>query len=268
VSTGDLVVTGVNQAVYSPTSMTYNASTATAVWTFAQPLPLDNLLVNVNGSGSGAVKDRSGNPLDGALQGSASDFHEAFTVVPGDVNGSAAVNVMDVVKTRMAQFTTTTSANYSPYYDVNGSGAVDIFDTIKVRNGQFTMAPDGLPAPYAFPAASGMLAASGDNPLASSLAGLAGGAQGLAAPSLAGASPSLGAATGQIATADGPAAPTNSSSSSSPDFTVASSTSWATVDGGNSPIYSSSIDVAQEQTLASPTAQLAALDDVLSTWPK
>ena len=141
VSTNSLTIAGVNTANYAVSSVAYDPNTFTATWTLASALPVDSFQIVVSGTGTAAVKDRSGNSMDGIGNGTASDFHQRVDVLPGDVDRSGATNAMDVVKTRNLQFAQIGQSNYSPYADVNGSGIVDIFDVVKVRNAQGVMLP-------------------------------------------------------------------------------------------------------------------------------
>ena len=110
-------------------------------------------MVAIAGSGQGAVRDRSGNILDGDPAPDAQgDYHARFEAMPGDVDASGMTNVLDTIKTRNLQFTRAGDARYDPLYDVDGSGSIGVFDTIQVRNSQFTALPQGEPAVVGTPA--------------------------------------------------------------------------------------------------------------------
>jgi uncharacterized repeat protein (TIGR03803 family) len=152
-----LTVVGVNQATYTASGFSYNASTDTATWTFAAPFGADKLLLNLASSGANAVTDAAGTALDGEWTNGASafpsgnqtaggDFNFNVSILPGDVDGNGSVSIVDTVATRNRQFNSVGSANYAVNFDVDGSGSISIIDTIDVRNRQFTSLPSGLPS--------------------------------------------------------------------------------------------------------------------------
>ena len=153
VDQADLALAGMNQASYAFSGMSYDASTHTATWNLVARLPADKLMVAIAGSGQQAVRDRSGNILDGdPAPDAGGDYHARFEAMPGDVDASGMTNVLDTIKTRNLQFTRAGDVRYDPLYDVDGSGSIGVFDTIQVRNSQFTALPQGEPAVVGTPA--------------------------------------------------------------------------------------------------------------------
>ena len=123
---------------FAPNDFSYDAATATATFALASPLTNDRLTLGL----APGLADLAGNPL--------APFSLPLNVLPGDVDGNAAVNIFDTLAVRNRQGTSTTVAGtapntYTAFHDVDGNGAVNIFDTLAVRNRQGT----GLPAPAA-----------------------------------------------------------------------------------------------------------------------
>jgi hypothetical protein len=154
VEQGDLEVFGVNEATYAFEAFSYDAASHAATWTFRDDLSPDKLLAAL----SPDVSDAWGVALDGEwTNGDSSypsgdglpggDFSFRLDVLPGDVDQSGYVNILDTIGVRNRQFQNAGDAMYSRMHDVDGNAAVNILDTIKVRNRQFTTLPDGEPEP-------------------------------------------------------------------------------------------------------------------------
>jgi uncharacterized repeat protein (TIGR03803 family) len=148
-----LQLVGVNVASYSFSGFSYNSSTDTATWTLTAPIGDDKLLIDLNGA---SVTNSGGIELDGdwadgvssypSGDGSpGSNFLFSFDVLPGDVNQSGAVNILDAAATLNTDGTSTTTAGYSIFMDVTGSGAINILDAVQVLDLAGTSLPAGTP---------------------------------------------------------------------------------------------------------------------------
>ena len=146
VSQNDMTLTGVNVPSYGFSAFSYDAVNHRATWTINQNLPLDKLLVDLDGSTTNAVADVAGNRLDGdwvnptwsppaAPTGGGAwpsgdgtvggDFQFRLNVLPGDANQDGTVDVQDLA---------ILSANYRKSFtgwanaDFNCDGVVDVSD--------------------------------------------------------------------------------------------------------------------------------------------
>ncbi len=61
----DLSVSGVNTTAYEFSNFSYDSQTYTAVWTLADPIAKDKLLIDLGGDGLDPVEDLNANVLDG-----------------------------------------------------------------------------------------------------------------------------------------------------------------------------------------------------------
>jgi hypothetical protein len=148
VTQSDLQLVGENVASYGFSNFSYNMTTDTATWTLSNSIGDDKLLLDL----SGAIENGFGIGLDGAWTNGVSTYPSGndtpgtafifdFDVLPGDVNQSGAVNILDAVVTLNSTGTSTTTAGYSIFADVTGSGAINILDAAAVLN----LAGTGLP---------------------------------------------------------------------------------------------------------------------------
>jgi hypothetical protein len=153
----DLELLGVNVASYGVSAFEYDPIEQRATWTLAQPLGSsllpDKILLRL----SDAVRDGTGNALDGEWSDQDSpypsgdgvaggDFLFRLNVVPGDVSRNGGVNIQDTIQTRNRQGSSSSQpANYSIFHDVNANGGINAQDTILVRNRQGTSLPAGEP---------------------------------------------------------------------------------------------------------------------------
>lgn len=148
--------------IYDLADFTYDPSTFTATWSVNGPIGPDRLTISLDDE----LRDSNGNKLDGEWDNAVSsfasgdglpggDFVFKVNILPGDVDRSGYVNVMDVVQTFDKQFTRIGMAGYDAMHDVDGSGWINALDVVKVRDRQFgelppeaplggLMAPDGL----------------------------------------------------------------------------------------------------------------------------
>ena len=139
VQESSLMVTGLNVAQYAFSGFSYNALTYTAIWTLAAPIGQDKVLLDLQASGSAAVTDPAGKPLDGEWTNAASqypsgdgvaggDFLFRFNVLPGDVNRDSSVNGLDI-----AQVASHWLQTGSPG-DVNGDNVVNGLDIAAIAS--------------------------------------------------------------------------------------------------------------------------------------
>lgn len=126
----DVVVTGVNTPLYSPT-VSYNSSTFVATLDFAIPLSADKIKISI----SDALTDVAGNQLDGewtdgtsTVSGNGSaggNFDFRIDVVPGDyVDSNDSVTISDILAINALV------GSIDFYADINGSNAITISDVL------------------------------------------------------------------------------------------------------------------------------------------
>ena len=126
-----LTLTGLS-TTYPSSTFSYNSTTHTATWTFANPLPADayQLLLPF-----ASVTDADTNPLDGEWTDASStisgngtlggDFNFHLNILPGDMNNSGRVDLSDFD----IWFTHLQTSTFDPNLgDLNGSGLVDLSD--------------------------------------------------------------------------------------------------------------------------------------------
>jgi hypothetical protein len=142
VDAADLAVRGVAVPTYAfaagAAGFGYDPATFTATWTLAANVGRDKLRLDLNGdtTPAGPVADAAGNRLDGEWADGADafprgngtaggDFRFRLNVLPGDANGSGAVDVTDLGALA-------TNFNQNPRSprqgDFNGDAAVDVAD--------------------------------------------------------------------------------------------------------------------------------------------
>ena len=97
--------------------------TNTLTWTIS-PISLANVATALAGSGADAIKDTSGNSLNGG-----SGFTQHFKVLMGDYNDDGVVNAVDTVGVNAK-----TVQPYSVFADINGDGVVDSNDVRLTRS--------------------------------------------------------------------------------------------------------------------------------------
>jgi hypothetical protein len=146
---------GVNVATYSLSGFAYNSATDTATWTLAAPIGDDKLLIDLSDA---VTSVSSGLALDGAWTDGVStypsgtgtpgsNFMISLNVLPGDVNQSGGVNILDTVYViSLSGGSTSTPGTYSIFADVNGSGGINILDVLATNNQAGTTLPAGTPA--------------------------------------------------------------------------------------------------------------------------
>jgi hypothetical protein len=107
VTEASLMLAGVNAGDLNIAQFSYDPETHTATWTLAKALGTDAVQVSLAAGGADAVRDDSGNALDGEWSDGASavsgdgvaggDFTFGIRVLPGDTNGDNVVNFADFV---------------------------------------------------------------------------------------------------------------------------------------------------------------------------
>jgi Proprotein convertase P-domain len=118
-----------------PFSMTYNPSTHTATLRIAATTAfgLDKVTLGVMSDAAHhtGVQDNPGGVPGNFLQGGS--FSHAFYVLPGDVDGSGAVNTIDALNIR----TDIAMGVYDPFADLDGDGVITTidFNNARSRNG-------------------------------------------------------------------------------------------------------------------------------------
>ena len=126
VSPSDLVITGKNGATYPWYGFDYDAQIATATWTIAQ-IGAEELTLAL----ADAVSDLARTRLDGDSDGQAGGaFIAQFSLLPGDVDRSGAVDVEDLNAVRNGFG----EDGVGLPGDVNADGQINIHDLNVVRN--------------------------------------------------------------------------------------------------------------------------------------
>ena len=174
----DLVLTGVNVATYTLSSLTTGTGANgefEAVWTLPTPILTDKLRITLDGTSGVAVVNTNGKVLDGEWTDTVSTYHSGddlfggdfafrFNVLHADSNGDGFVtlnpdvqNLLNGLGTAnlaiwMATATSTPStligvAGYSPLVDYNGDGLITLNpDAQTLLNNLGTTLPVGDPS--------------------------------------------------------------------------------------------------------------------------
>jgi len=153
---GDLRLLGVNLPQWAIADFVYDASLSLAIWTLAQPLRAELVLLSL----AATVTDTSGNPLDGDWDNGAdtwptgdgvkeTDDGLAFrlNVVPGDVNGDGAVTRADTIALVAALGSGLGDDRYRFSLDGNGDGRLTLADVRSSLSWLGSQLPVGQPAP-------------------------------------------------------------------------------------------------------------------------
>jgi subtilisin-like proprotein convertase family protein len=144
VGQASLKVTGSNHGVYAINGFNYEPITNTATWNLAAPLDNDRILLDLN-SPNGNVDLRSLTE-DG-------EFYR-FSVLPGDVNRNATVNLGDIIEVNNRIGQAIGGASYSVYHDLNGSGTITTADrNIAIANMFHSIPIAEVPLPASSPSA-------------------------------------------------------------------------------------------------------------------
>ena len=109
--------------------------TTTLTWRLATPLVKGSLSAALVTTGTNALKDSAGNPVN--------PFTQAFTVLWGDFNGDHVVNALDEAGVRAAQTGPYLpgSAGSNPFADLSGDGLVNLIDVGITRSRKGTSLP-------------------------------------------------------------------------------------------------------------------------------
>jgi hypothetical protein len=112
--------------------MTYNPATDTATLKLpaTTAFGLDKLTISIvsDAANHTGVQDNPGGAPGNYLQGG--NFSRVFYVLPGDVDGSGAVNSIDALNIR----TDISMGVYDPFADLDGDGAITTIDFNNARN--------------------------------------------------------------------------------------------------------------------------------------
>jgi hypothetical protein len=158
VQAADLSVSGVNQTAYAFEDFSYDAAARTAVWTLADPVNADKLLLDLDANGVDPVQDvDESNVLDGEWTDSSDtypsgngtaggDFQFRLNVLAGDADGSTGVNVIDYSQIGMKNGKNAGDEGYSIRHDVNANGSITMDDYYACRANLNHVLPSGNPA--------------------------------------------------------------------------------------------------------------------------
>lgn len=157
IQSSDLSVSGVNTIAYAFSDFSYDSSSYTAEWTLNSTVSKDKLRIDLNGDGLDPVTDLDDNILDGEWTDNVStypsgdgtaggDFEFRLNVLPGDVNGSNQVTIVDYIFTRSLNGRSTGDAGYVAARDVDGSGTINSVDYWAVYGNMADVLPAGDPA--------------------------------------------------------------------------------------------------------------------------
>jgi parallel beta-helix repeat protein len=143
-STADIyVIDPISYQSYSPTGVTYDRASNTAVFTFGSVLPKGNYRAYLFSDG---VTDAAGNQLDGDNNGSAGGSHVfEFWFLPGDANRDGTVNFADLVA--IGQNYGGADKSYHEG-DLDGDGVVGFSDLVMVSQ-NYGESMNGVAAPAA-----------------------------------------------------------------------------------------------------------------------
>jgi hypothetical protein len=163
VASDDLTVTGVNRGRYEPVGFSYDPQEFLASWSFDAMLRADKLQLELND----AVRDTGGRSLDGNWTDAISAFpsgdgliseHDPFrfrlNVLPGDVDGSEAVDRGDLLSIIGGLGGSANQGRYNARLDVNVDGQVNVDDLREVLARLGSRLPSGNPANAAGPPVS------------------------------------------------------------------------------------------------------------------
>lgn len=164
VDAADLSLSGVNVTAYAFSDFSYSIDwipqtqtySYVAAWTLSSPIIRDRLRIDLDADGLDPVRDQDGNVLDGEWINSSStvsgdgtaggDFEFNFNVLPGDLDGSAAVMYNDLAYIYQSLGKSTGDAGYNVAHDIDGNGTIDTNDRNAVAARLFTSLPLGYAA--------------------------------------------------------------------------------------------------------------------------
>ena len=140
----DLLVRGTDGGNYDVVDFTYNAETATGVWTLAKPLGADTVRVRLQD----AVADVARNSLDGNNDSRpGGSFAYRFQALPGDVTQDGMVDRADMVFAMEHSSTRLGDAGYLYSVDMDGNGVIDATDFMAIGARTGTALPDASTLP-------------------------------------------------------------------------------------------------------------------------
>jgi hypothetical protein len=153
ISQAALSLVGVNGGNLAVTAFEYDPLTHAATWTLAKALGTDAVQVSLAAGGADAVRDDSGNALDGEWSDGASavsgdgvaggDFTFGIRVLPGDTNGDNVVNFADFVALSNHYGMPNAGTRGG---DLDGDGMTSFSDFVVVSNHYGSVATEFPPA--------------------------------------------------------------------------------------------------------------------------
>ena len=158
IAAGDLSVSGANTTAYAFSSFSYDSIDHVATWTLSAPLAKDKLLLDLDADGLAPVRSVSTEDvLDGAWVNCQSvynsgdstggtDFEFRLNVLPGDVNASNSVNVVDAALVNQQVGKGIGDTGYNMRYDIDGSGIIASSEVQAIQAKIGSVLPTGDPA--------------------------------------------------------------------------------------------------------------------------
>jgi hypothetical protein len=155
VQAAHLTVSGVAISNYSTNGFSFDPATDIATWTLATPIAADKIRLTLDdavtdlgslpldGEWVNSTSTFSGNGTAGG------DLSYRFDVLPGNVNAAGGVDAVDLRAALDRQFTAAGQPNYDPRYDLDGNAAINILDWAMIRDAVGSNLPTGNPSPPA-----------------------------------------------------------------------------------------------------------------------
>lgn len=152
----DLSLTSSQQAAFEVLDFDFDPSTNVAEWTFADALPNDRFLIDIDTDGADAVRDWHGNLLDGEWVNGVStyasgngtaggDFEFSFSILAGDAFGIELLEYNNLWSIYLSVGQDVNDPLYLPERDINGNGVIDTPDWEQVWNNLWETLPTGTP---------------------------------------------------------------------------------------------------------------------------
>jgi hypothetical protein len=156
VQIADFSISGASPTAIHAVDFFYDAISHVAIWTLSAPLTRNLYRIDIDGDSAHAIRDLSGNALDGEWTNNVStfasgdgtaggDFEFQFRLLPGDVTQSNLVDISDYSASYYRQGQTTTSANFLAFADINGNGVHDGADNAAIYSTLYWASPTGTP---------------------------------------------------------------------------------------------------------------------------
>lgn len=156
VDPADLSLTSAQQAAFEVIDFDFDSTTNVAEWTFANALPNDRFLIDLDTDGADPVRDVHGNLLDGEWTTGVStyasgdgiaggDFEFAFNVFAGDAFGIEILENNNLWSIYLSDGQDVNDPLYLPRRDINGNGIIDTPDWQQVWFNMWDTLPAGTP---------------------------------------------------------------------------------------------------------------------------